>query len=106
MIGPVHGREVKKHGPVHHQRESINRRDRVLVSAVNSVQRQFLPNGLPLMDDSLLSALNREAPIDRDRLGVFSVDGVRKEKERLTATCRLFDQSTGRTFPSKEPIDQ
>ena len=24
--------------------------DRVLVSAVNSVQRQFLPNGLPLMD--------------------------------------------------------
>ena len=29
--------------------------DRVLVSAVNSVQRQFLPNGLPLMDVSLLN---------------------------------------------------
>ena len=34
--------------------------DRVLVSAVNSVQRQFLPNGLPLMDDSLMELPSTE----------------------------------------------
>ena len=34
--------------------------DRVLVSAVNSVQRQFLPNGLPLMDASLMELPSTE----------------------------------------------
>ena len=34
--------------------------ERVLVSAVNSVQRQFLPNGLPLMDASLMELPSTE----------------------------------------------
>ena len=37
-----------------------NHIDGVLVSAVNSVQRQFLPNGLPLMDASLMELPSTE----------------------------------------------
>jgi hypothetical protein len=45
---------------LHPRSHHIRFHDRVLVSAVNSVQRQFLPNGLPLMDDSLMELPSTE----------------------------------------------
>ena len=65
--------------------------DRVLVSAVNSVQRQFLPNGLPLMDD-LITAVPSEPKEKILGAQLFTQVGLLSRMDRLGSglTARSF----------------